>query len=240
MTDNQEFLSPQQCFIVYDDLSRKVAISIRNRLSKLGIKCTVWDKKHFEDNEFRMSNFNRVLFLNDSLAKEYLFNAEKTVEISDHVIYKREGRVASLCIEEKDLKFDEMLKSVQEKWDKMKSVAEKASSQISEQDKALIENMSASEFAQSLALLPANNVPLLPNNSEKTDADDNPSRAAEILKKIGLTGSFIVNPVVLTALYFYGRIESSIKNAKDCKQILLLAAAMVFEEKYINDFVRAE
>ena len=70
-TEKQEFLSPHQCFIVYDKQTKQVAISIRNRLSEKGVKCTIWDEKVFRENEIRLSNYNRLLILNKEIAEEY-------------------------------------------------------------------------------------------------------------------------------------------------------------------------
>lgn len=111
-TEKQEFLSPHQCFVIYDDLSKQVAISVRNRLSEKGIKCVIWDDKQFKANEARLSNFNRLLIFNKKIAEEYLGNPSlKLKDLSDYVVYRREGRVASICLKNEDLDYSEVIQT---------------------------------------------------------------------------------------------------------------------------------
>ena len=240
MADNQEFLSAHQCFIVFDSLSRKIAISIRNRLSREGIKCTIWDEKHFEDNEYRLSNFNRVLFLSAKYADEYLSNPEIKEEISDFVIYRREGRTASLTLVDSKVKFDDVYKELETRYKEFITKGES----ISDKEKAVLEKLTPEDVEESLKLVPVNNVPLLPAPKEAV-VEQKPSikEAAKIVAKYGgsyllscaLGGFPLATSAVVASLITYG-----IKSATDSKRVLLFAGALVFEKDYINDFVNAE
>ena len=182
MAENQEFLAAHQCFIVFDSLSRKIAISIRNRLSKEGIKCTIWDEKHFEDNEYRLSNFNRILFLSAKYADEYLSNPEIKEEISDFVIYRREGRTASLTLVDSKVKFDDVYKELETKYKEFVATGQS----ISDKEKKVLDKLTPEDVEESLKLVPVNNVPLLPAPKEGVmEQKASVKEAAKIVAKYG-------------------------------------------------------
>ena len=240
MAENQEFLAAHQCFIVFDSLSRKIAISIRNRLSKEGIKCTIWDEKHFEDNEYRLSNFNRILFLSAKYADEYLSNPEIKEEISDFVIYRREGRTASLTLVDSKVKFDDVYKELETKYKEFVATGQS----ISDKEKKVLDKLTPEDVEESLKLVPVNNVPLLPAPKEGVmEQKASVKEAAKIVAKYGggyLLGSALLGFPIAASAVVASLISFGIKSANDSKKVLLFAGALVFEKDYINDFVNAE
>ena len=245
MAENQEFLSPHQCFIIYDDFSKKVALSIRNRLSEKGVKCTTWDEKHFRDNEFRMSNFNRLLILNDKIAEEYLANPAVCKEISDYVIFKQEGRVASLQIADKKAKYNEMVKEVEEKLDEIK----KCIAEANEDEVSTLHQLSAEELSESLSLIPSpKGTPILPLSDSYTKQPSEKSK--NLASKIGsygatgvaiaIAGAFPIAGATFGASLLAYSLITGAKSSNKCKEMLLFCAAIVFERDYIEDFINAQ
>lgn len=241
MNENQDFLSPSQCFIVYDKHTRKIALSIRNRLSKEHIKCTAWDGDTFKQNEARMSNFNRILILNKEIAEEYLANPEINKEISDHVIYRREGRVASLTLAEDGTKYDELYETLKPATETLQA--------LPEEDKKILLAATPSEIAE---LMPTNKVICLPTTIEEKDdispeeeikRDKIKSTLKTIATYAGIGAAATLFPIataaVSSSILIIGLTDSK-KSSEKCKEILLFASALVFEKQYINDFVDAE
>lgn len=243
MAENQEFLSAHQCFIVFDSLSKRIAVSIRNRLSKEGIKCTIWDEKHFEDNEYRLSNYNRILFLSSKYADEYLSNPEIKLEtIKDFVVYRREGRTAALTLVNSKVNLDDISKELEDKYKELVNKAEK----ITKKDKEVLSSLTPEELTESLALAIENETKLLPAPQQKSEEKKSSTTLKEAARIVGeyggaflsgaLIGAFpIASAAVGAALITYG-----VKNANDSKRALLFAGALVFEKQYLNDFVNAE
>lgn len=240
MSDNQEFLSPHQCFIIYDDMSKKIALSIRNRLSAKGIKCTVWDEKHFRDNEFRMSNYNRILFLNKKIADEYLANPQIIKEISDYVLYKREGRVASLTLANQKVKYNEILKEVETKYNEMKKKLSESADK--EEMNASLAELTPGEIADSFQLALQPSTPMLPSPSgQETSVKINRfDKFVDLALLIGINAAFpVATASISVAMLCYAKYDD-LKSSAKCKEILLFAAALEFEKNLINDFINAE
>ena len=241
MIENQDFLSPSQCFIVYDKYTRKIALSIRNRLSKEHIKCTAWDGDTFKQNEARMSNFNRILILNKEFADEYLANPEINKEISDHVIYRREGRVASLTLAEDGTEYDEL-------YEKLKPATEQIQ-KLSAEEKNILMTATPGEIAE---LWHINNVICLPTKIEQKNdlspvEEEKRDKIKYTLKTIATYAGvgavatlFPISTAAIISSFLIIGFTDSKKSTGKCKEILLFASALVFEEQYINDFVNAE
>lgn len=244
MSENQEFISSQQCFIVYDNLSRKTALSIRNRLSAKGIKCIAWDENHFRDNEYVISNYDRLLFLNDKIASDYLANPEINKEIFDFVIYKREGRVASLSIGDKKAKFNRLIKELEANYASMQPNVvkyEEKDDKISE-----IERLTPEEIAKSFELAidkNRNSSSRLSSCISDKEPSDKVKSASEYLVPLIEGCADGVSPVAASAigaaLVCY-RKNGDTNSTSKCKEILIFASALVFEKDLINDFINAQ
>ena len=244
MSENQEFISSQQCFIVYDNLSRKTALSIRNRLSAKGLKCVAWDEKHFRDKEFELSNYDRLLFLNDRIANDYLANPEINKEILDFVIYKREGRVASLTIGDKKAKFNKLIKELEARYVLMQPTVVK----FDEKDDRIseIERLTPEEIARSFELAihkNENTSAQLLSHISVSELSDKVKRASDYLAPLIDDCDYGVSPIAASligaALVCYRKIGDTNSSSK-CKEILFLASALVFEKDLINDFINAQ
>ena len=244
--EKQEFLSPHQCFVVYDDLTKQIAISVRNRLSEKGVKCVIWNDKQFKDNEGRLSNFNRLLIFNKKIAEEYLANPSlKSKDLSEYVAYKREGRVASIYLKNDDLDYTELYKQISEPIDDLK--AKLLALEPEKQEK--IKELTNEEIAEAITIIgQENNAIALPVSSEDKGEDKGENnRAVELLKEYGLAaaggavGFLFPIPTIsaLVVLTGYGWFLNS-KDATKCKQLLLFDAAMNFEKELLDDFVNAK
>ncbi len=244
-TEKQEFLSPHQCFVIYDDLSKQVAISVRNRLSEKGIKCVIWDDKQFKANEARLSNFNRLLIFNKKIAEEYLGNPSlKLKDLSDYVVYRREGRVASICLKNEDLDYSELYKQISAPIENFK----KEVLALEPEKQAKIKELTKEEIAEAIAIIEQeNNALALPVSIENKEDKSNSNRAVALLKEYGLaaiggTVGFLFPVPTISALVVltgYGWFINS-KDATRCKQLLLFDAARNFEKELLDDFVNAK
>ena len=240
MAENQDFLSPHQCFIIYDDFTKKIAISIRNRLSGKGIKCTVWDEKHFRDNEARMSNYNRLLILHEKIADEYLANPVINIKISDFVLYRREGRTASLTLADPKANYDKFLEMAQAEYERIKKIGNK----LSEEDKNALNQLTPGEIAEAYQKATIDIAHMLPADIPENDVKAaKANKYAKLLFEAGFGTALIGFPLatasVFASIWAFGKIES-IRTSNDCKRVLLFAASMIFEKDYIDDFVNAE
>ncbi len=63
----------EQFIIVYDKLTKRIAVSLRNRLRD-NYTCAIWNKNNYYDNECRLSNKNFLILLNEELVTENLAN----------------------------------------------------------------------------------------------------------------------------------------------------------------------
>lgn len=251
MAENTDFISPHQCLIIYDKENKKFAASIRNRMSAKDVKCTIWDKDTFEANEKRLSNYNRMLILNSKIEEDYLINPEKVEMITDYVVYRREGRIASLnLLEGKD--FAKLYDTVEEAL----SVA-----QYSDLDKESLMKASMSEIISSAmegkAIVARTNSRGSKPYSIKDliEGDGNGLKewfskratpaaglefGATLLATPGgaLTGgvaALVSLGVVYTSEWYKGK-----KAADKCKIMLWLEAADIFENKFLDDFLNAK
>ena len=204
----------------------------------------VWDENHFRENECRISNYNRVLFLNEKIANEYLINPEISKEISDFVFYKREGRVASLTITEKKAKFKETIKEIEVNYANLQQFVSKSKGR---QDRITdTEELTPFEVAESFNIALHYKDIFSPKLLFFTSVQDSSDIIKCFSKKlVPLIGSFPfgISPIAASAigasLLCYkknGEANSSLK----WKEILLFASALVFEKEFINDFFNAQ
>lgn len=239
--ENSEFLSPHQCFIVYEESTKKVAISLRNLLSARNLKCSTWDEAHFRDNESRMSNFNRILFLSDKYASEYLASPMiPAKELTEFATYKREGRVASISLK-KDIDFKGVLRTANEVTDSIKESIlkffdrSKKCEKPTAKDVALVLDAYQYNQVQSLDIV---------EDSTPIAGLESSGGAAKIVLSgtLGAAIGGVAYPIVLPALislYGYSWYKSA-QSEKDLKLAFLFTAAREFEMKYFDDFVNAE
>lgn len=250
-TEKQEFLSPHQCFIVYDKQTKQVAISIRNRLSEKGVKCTIWDEKVFRENEIRLSNYNRLLILNKEIAEEYLGNPYvKSEQLTEYVLYRREGRVASIFLKDEKLDYTELFKKIANPAEVIQKGIEALP--VAQQEK--IKSLSPEEIAEAVAIIQhKSGAPALPQK-EKIDDNQKNSEVVELLKDLGkaagggaaVGAALALLPITsisaisaLVVLAGYGWFANK-KDAEKCKQLLLFDAAKKFEKELLDDFVNAK
>lgn len=260
-----EFLSPQQCFIVYEKSTKKVAISLRNRLSEKSVRCTIWDEKQFSDNEARLSNFNRVLILSEKIAKEYLAAPSiKQQALNDTSFYKREGRIASIYLRD-DIDYKSALQCAKETTTKLyDEIKAKFTNWFgpklpSEQDLAVA--IDELQYHPTMLALPDKSSE--GNGAQEESAEGTRiSTLAQNFAAMGLgyaaltelTGasiaavgvSFAANAVLspavistMISLYGYSWVQS-VKDEKELKLAYLFAAARDFEVKFFDDFVNAK
>lgn len=249
--EKQEFLSPHQCFIVYDKLTKQIAISIRNRLSEKGVKCTIWDEKVFRENEIRLSNFNRLLILNKEISDEYLANPSlQSKQLTEYVLYRREGRVASMYLKDENLDYTELFKKIAIPAE----VIQKGIEALPVEQQEKIKALSSEEIAEAVATIQnEKNKLTLPAHDSKNGETKN-SEAVELLKDLGkavgggaaVGAALVLLPITsisaisaLVVLTGYGWFLNN-KEAIRCKQLLLFDAAMNFEKEYLDDFVNAK
>ena len=251
METTSEFLPTQQCFIVYDDLTKKVAISLRNRLSEKDVKCTIWNEKQFSDNEARLSNFNRLLILSKKISAEYLAAPANVKQaLTDYSYYVREGRVASITLRD-DIDYAGILETANQT---MASIMEALKDCFRKKKKN--EDISAEDVAQALDQLQKAQMLALPMpNEDLKQPDDETTSKEDRIKEIaatigggaiggaigGVVGAVAWQGVLpsLLALYGYSWYESR-KNMKDMKLAFYFTAARQFELQYFDDFVNAK
>lgn len=247
MEPTSEFLPAQQCFIVYDEFTKKVAISLRNRLSEREVRCTIWNEKQFRDNEARLSNFNRLLILSEKVSAEYLAaptNVKQT--LTDYSYYVREGRVASITLRD-DIDYAGILETANQT---MASIMKALKDCFRKKKKN--EDIAAEDVAQALDQLQKAQMLALPMpNEDMKRTDDETTSKKDRIREIaatiaggvigGVAGAVAWQGVLpsMLALYGYSWYESR-KNLKDIKLAFYFTAARQFELQYFDDFVNAK
>ncbi|MDE7386093.1 MAG: hypothetical protein K2N28_03035 [Muribaculaceae bacterium] len=99
-TDIKLNLDEIRFIIVYEKFTKPVAISLSNQLSKK-FNCVTWDKKQFLAVEPRISNRNKIIFLDEDLIKENFANPSLLGhEIVPGIDYKQEGNKIGLVFNE--------------------------------------------------------------------------------------------------------------------------------------------
>lgn len=68
--------------IVYDENSRLFAIDICNDIAHK-YSCCVWNGEQFRENEPKLTNRNKILFLDSSLKKEHLGRVDNKIFLDD-------------------------------------------------------------------------------------------------------------------------------------------------------------
>lgn len=90
-----------QFIVVYDKKSKRVAKSLHNQAVNKKIKSTTWSRKEYLAQESRVTNYNHVVLLSDSLIKENLSNPKlKSNSIIEGVSYKIEGNIMGLQLDD--------------------------------------------------------------------------------------------------------------------------------------------
>ena len=85
----------EKFIIIYDEFTRPMALSLRNSITNES--CVVWTEKVYNDNEFKLTNHNFLILLNEEMIKTHLANpAIKPISFSEHVILKHEGNTLGL------------------------------------------------------------------------------------------------------------------------------------------------
>lgn len=91
-----------QFIVVYDEKHKPIAKSLHNQAVKKKIKSTTWSKKDYLQQESRLTNYNHLVFLSDSLIKQNLANPNlKSNAIIPGVLYKHEGNSIGLFLDSK-------------------------------------------------------------------------------------------------------------------------------------------
>ena len=87
----------ERFIIIYDEFTRPMALSLRNSIEKANETCVVWTEKVYNDNEFKLTNHNLLILLNEKMIETHLANpAIKPIPFSEHVILKHEGNTLGL------------------------------------------------------------------------------------------------------------------------------------------------
>ena len=76
---NNQRLVPEKFVIIYDKLTKPVAISLRNSMNGK-YTCAVWDKKTYDANEAKLSSQNYLLILSEEQVETIAFNIYKDIE----------------------------------------------------------------------------------------------------------------------------------------------------------------
>ena len=91
-----------QFIVVYEKSTKAIAKSLHNQAVGQQIKSTTWGKKEYLDQESRLTNYNHMVFLSESLVKENLANPKlEAKEIIPGVLYKHEGNSIGLYLDSK-------------------------------------------------------------------------------------------------------------------------------------------
>ncbi len=107
-------ISELQFIAIYDSLSKPAAISLYNKVSKR-YKCIAWSEKIYKENEAKCTNYNKRLYLVDSLIETNLQDptiVPKT--ISEGAIFKCQGPMSGITI--KQTAIDELSDKPIEEW----------------------------------------------------------------------------------------------------------------------------
>ena len=88
---NNQRLVPEKFVIIYDKLTKPVAISLRNSMNGK-YTCAVWDKKTYDANEAKLSSQNYLLILSEELFEQNLANPKlKPIKYINGIIMLVEG-----------------------------------------------------------------------------------------------------------------------------------------------------
>lgn len=99
MSENTERIK-EKFIIIYDKLTKPIALSLRNSISKEKESCVVWTEDVYNRNECKLTNRNLLVILNEKMIKDHLANpAIKTVHFSDGVILKHEGNTMGIMVD---------------------------------------------------------------------------------------------------------------------------------------------
>lgn len=88
--EKQPDLVPEKFIIIYDKFTKTHAVSLRNSIKNY--TCTIWNDKTYKDNEYRLTNRNYLIVLNENIVKENLANpAIKPFNYLDGIDIRIEG-----------------------------------------------------------------------------------------------------------------------------------------------------
>lgn len=77
-----------------------MAISLRNSITKDNQTCVLWDKKVYDAHEYKLTNKNLLVLLNQDLIKQNLANPKiKPIKFSRGVILKHEGNTIGVLVD---------------------------------------------------------------------------------------------------------------------------------------------
>ena len=89
----------EEFVICYDKFTKPMAVSLWNALGRKEGKCVIWNKKTYIDNEPKLSNWNKIVLLNEELIKTNLANPNlKEKDFSKGVLIKHEGNTLGIYI----------------------------------------------------------------------------------------------------------------------------------------------
>lgn len=109
----------ERFIICYDKLTKPMAISLRNSITEDKETCVLWTNKVYNDNEYKLTNHNLLVLLNEKMIKEHLANPKvKKVNFSDGVILKHEGNSMGIMVDTSldYLKYKDRIKSSWKKY----------------------------------------------------------------------------------------------------------------------------
>lgn len=90
----------ERFIIIYDKFTRPMALSLRNSIEKANETCVVWTEDVYNSNEYKLTNRNLLVLLNEKMIKVHLANPSvKTVNYSEGVILKHEGNTMGLTFD---------------------------------------------------------------------------------------------------------------------------------------------
>ena len=90
----------ERFIIIYDKFTKPMALSLRNSITKANETCVVWTEDVYNSNEYKLTNRNLLVLLNEKMIKVHLANPSvKTVNYSDGVILKHEGNTVGIMID---------------------------------------------------------------------------------------------------------------------------------------------
>lgn len=93
---NNQRTVEEKFVVVYDKLTKPVAISLRNSLDSK-YTCTIWDKKTYIANEMKLSSQNYLIILNEELIVQNLANPNlKPIKYINGIVMLVEGNTLGL------------------------------------------------------------------------------------------------------------------------------------------------
>lgn len=94
--ENNQRPVQEQFVIIYDKLTKPIAISLRNNINSK-YTCAVWDKKYYDSNEARLTSKNYLIILNEELIIQNLANPRlKRIKYINGIIMLVEGNTLGL------------------------------------------------------------------------------------------------------------------------------------------------